>query len=116
MKEVPASLTAKYYKGRVIFPDRTIHYIVWDGGKDYSHLPPCPGDGLVFELVMRRLGLPTADPGQLVIAQISNRKFGNWHLQKLMETKPVALIIWTKDHATFKAISKNLERESLRMQ
>jgi hypothetical protein len=114
MIEAPAKLT--YFKGRVIFAGRTVHYVVWDGVEDYSHAPPVPQDGAAFYCLMQELRLSPESKGDFLIAQIRNHKFGNWHLEKLIGTKTLAVVIWARDHATFRAIVANLERESARVQ
>jgi hypothetical protein len=111
-----AKLRSKYFKGLIIRSDgRVVHYIVWDGVKDYSNMMPTPEDGALFVGLMKRLCVDKAEPGPLMIVQISSHDFDTRTLDVLSE-KAMALIVWAKDHATFKAIVAALERDSERLQ
>jgi hypothetical protein len=95
----PSVPEPKYHKSRVYTQGRMCPVVVWDGVHGYENIPP-PAL-LIAENLMGRIG----------IAQIRNRKAGiDTILALLKETDSV--IIWARDHATYRSIVTNIERQS----
>jgi hypothetical protein len=73
---------AKYFKGRLYEGSRMMPYVVWDGEKEYRSEPP-----VERLMVVERLG------GQLLVAQINNKRLNRGHLVKMLGGACDSLII-----------------------
>ena len=96
---------AKLFKGRIIDPTthRVVHYVVWDGVRDYGNEPS-------QELIA--LFANAAGPsGKVGVVQIRNRKAGR-NLIEFLDGSFDSIIIWARDHRTYRAIVDNLEAQS----
>jgi hypothetical protein len=90
-----------YFKGRVIWDGRVLHYVVWDGVWNFCNAPP-------FENIKDRYNLH-----QVIYLKIDPAALGDiWHLLAVPLHQGDAidgLVVWTRDHATYQATIKRLE-------
>ena len=99
----------KYFKGRVYNGSEVHHYVVWDGIHDYQNMPPVAGV-MMMEFPPGR--------GDIHIVQIGKPGAGvQPTLNALMALGPdVHMILWARDHRTYRAIVKELEGAGPRLQ
>jgi hypothetical protein len=95
----------KLFKGRIIHPTthRVVHYVVWDGVRDYENEPS--------QELIALLANAAGPDGTVGIVQIRNHKAGR-KLIEFLNGPFDHFIIWARDHHTYRAIVDNLEAQS----
>jgi hypothetical protein len=92
-----------YFKGRIYHGAEVHHYVVWDGVRDYQSLPPVAGV-LATEF--------PAGTGTVYIAQIGKpgRSVRTALLGLIATGSNTHVILWARDHRTYRDIVKEMER------
>jgi hypothetical protein len=92
---------SQYFKGRCVCGERVMHYVIWDGVRDYEKVPPLE----VLDLVEKM-------PGQQLHVQVDENAVEDIHeiITAPLDTCPEVggLVVWTKDHRTYRLIVQQL--------
>jgi hypothetical protein len=90
----------KYFKGRVIRGQRVLHYVVWDGIRNYENAPPLQAIKAAEKMQGKQLHLrvdknAVEDIEYLIAAPLQHPEVGG-------------LVVWARDHKTYRAIVQQL--------
>jgi hypothetical protein len=99
---------AKYFKGRLIRGERVLHYVVWDGGHGYKNAPPLQA----LALAEKMRGLLYVQVGEDAIEDI--HEIIDAPCRSCPEVG--GLVVWTRDHRTYRLIVRRLTEQGIRIQ
>jgi len=94
---------AKYFKGRVIHDRHVLHYVVWDGVRDYENAPPLQAIALAEKMPGLQLHVKVDEDAVEDIYKVI--------VGPVYDCPEVGgLVVWTKDHRTYRLIVQQLTR------
>jgi hypothetical protein len=93
-------LDKKYFKGRIIRGERALHYVVWDGIRNYKNAPPLQAIAQFENMQGVQLHLKVGEKAvddieHLIAAPLCYRGVGG-------------LVVWTENHRTYQLIVQRL--------
>jgi hypothetical protein len=97
---------SKYFKGRLVCGERVFHYVIWDGVHNYENPPPL--QALVLAEKM----------GPLVYVRVDEDAVED--IQELIDAprsypEMNGVVVWTRDHRTYRLIVHQLVKTGHRM-
>jgi hypothetical protein len=96
----------KYFKGRIIYGERVLHYVVWDGIRNYKDAPPLQAIAKAESMQGLQLHLKVGEEAVEDIVEL---------IAAPLTGCPEAggLVVWTQDHRTYQLIVRKLARSGL---
>jgi hypothetical protein len=94
----------QYFKGRILFPDKTVRFVVWDGVKDYENLPPPELAAVIFK--------GPKGPGEsrnVAILQVNEERFNERTIHAAAKSTD-GLILWARDHKLYRRMVKQMSK------
>jgi hypothetical protein len=93
---------SKYFKGRIIRGERVLHYVVWDGVRDYENAPPLDAIARAEQM-----------PGTQLHVKVDASAVEDIHelITAPFEGCPECggLVVWARDHRTYRRLVRVLE-------
>jgi len=99
---------SKYFKGRVIHDERVLRFFVWDGVRNYENAPPLQTIALVEKTTGLQLHVKVDEDAVEDIHQIIAGPCRDC-------PEVGSLVVWTRDHRTYRLIVQRLAQECIRM-
>src|SRR5262245_17654368 len=98
----PMKPGSKYFKGRIFAGERVLHYIIWDGVRDYQNEPPLKGIAAQF-------------PGVALHVKVDADAVEDIEDLHVLLSSPIdacpdcgSLVMWARDHWTYRLIVQHL--------
>jgi hypothetical protein len=90
----------KYFKGRCIQGQQVLHYVVWDGVRNYENAPPLQAIAALEKMHGKQLQLrvdkdAVEDIEYLIAAPLQHPEVGG-------------LVVWARDHKIYRSIVQRL--------
>jgi hypothetical protein len=92
---------SKYFKGRVVYGNRVLRYVVWDGVRNYENAPPLQALAALEKMPGLQLNLRVDETAVEDIEYL---------ITAPMDGCPDCggLVVWTRDHRTYRLIVQRM--------